>query len=316
MLKKPLVSICIPTFNRCEYLKKTLDSMIIQPEFLDGRVEVVICDNASEDNTPAVGAKYSRNYPNIHYYRNSENIRDRNFPMVLSKANGTFRRLNNDTYLLDNGTLANFCALVEKYRETKPQIFFTDANRIISDQVVIPFNEAIVKAGYMVTWLGGFSIWEDDCDGIEKDTDACKLQLWQVNKAYELGFKKGACVIYNARIGKTQQVKKKNMSYGIHKIFYKNYLSLLKPYVNNESITIQEYELIRKDLLYNFFTSIMIDWELQREKVNYSDKENLKKIIFNEYQDEPYWNEYLSFYNKKVRRRKFKLFFRKLFGNE
>jgi len=36
--KKPLVSICIPTFNRAPYLKQSLDSIISQNEFQSGDV--------------------------------------------------------------------------------------------------------------------------------------------------------------------------------------------------------------------------------------------------------------------------------------
>ena len=44
---KPLVSICIPTYNRVEQLKITMESIMAQPEFREGKVEIVISDNAS-----------------------------------------------------------------------------------------------------------------------------------------------------------------------------------------------------------------------------------------------------------------------------
>ena len=43
---QPLVSICIPTYNRAECLKETIESIICQPEFLEGKVEIVVSDNA------------------------------------------------------------------------------------------------------------------------------------------------------------------------------------------------------------------------------------------------------------------------------
>ena len=48
---KPLVSICIPTYNRVEQLKITMESIMAQPEFREGKVEIVISDNASDDDT-------------------------------------------------------------------------------------------------------------------------------------------------------------------------------------------------------------------------------------------------------------------------
>lgn len=48
-----LLSICIPTFNRKNDLKKMLDSITA-----DNKVEVVICDDGSNDNTDELVKKY------------------------------------------------------------------------------------------------------------------------------------------------------------------------------------------------------------------------------------------------------------------
>ena len=53
--RKPLVSICIPTYNRGNCLKSILDSMIQQSEFQQGLVEVVVSDDASDDDTENIG---------------------------------------------------------------------------------------------------------------------------------------------------------------------------------------------------------------------------------------------------------------------
>ena len=77
---KPLLSICIPTYNRAAYLRQCVDAIVGQEGF-DDRLEVVISDNCSTDDTQAVSLEYQEKHPNIHYYRNEENIRDQNFPL-------------------------------------------------------------------------------------------------------------------------------------------------------------------------------------------------------------------------------------------
>ena len=50
-----LLSICIPTYNRCSYLKKTLESIVSQKIFeTTDLVEIVISDNCSSDGTADV----------------------------------------------------------------------------------------------------------------------------------------------------------------------------------------------------------------------------------------------------------------------
>ncbi len=70
----PLLSICIPTFNRRKYLKECLDSIITQEAFNEQDIEIVISDNASEDDTTTLVKEYMDLHPNIVYHRNEENI--------------------------------------------------------------------------------------------------------------------------------------------------------------------------------------------------------------------------------------------------
>lgn len=121
-MDKPLLSICIPTYNRSKYLKNSIESIICQQEFLDGKVEIVISDNASEDDTYSVVKAYTDRYWNVFYHRNSENIRDRNFPMVLSQAHGVLRRLCNDTLVFSPDALAGMCRVIEEniHRHRRP----------------------------------------------------------------------------------------------------------------------------------------------------------------------------------------------------
>ncbi len=75
-MNKPLLSICIPTYNRAPYLKELLDSIVCQfdDQEIYNQVEVIISDNASEDNTTEVVAEYQKKYENIRYFRNKENV--------------------------------------------------------------------------------------------------------------------------------------------------------------------------------------------------------------------------------------------------
>ena len=98
-MSKPLLSICIPTRNRAEYLEKSIDSLIRQEEF--PHVEVVILDNCSTDGTEKVDRGYQQKFNNIIYHRNTEDISDKNFPMVTMIAHGIYRKLFNDTALFE-----------------------------------------------------------------------------------------------------------------------------------------------------------------------------------------------------------------------
>ena len=177
--EKPLLSIFIPTYNRSKYLKRSLDSIIIQDEFLDGRVEIVISDNASTDDTEEVVKPYLEKYTNIYYSKNTENVRDKNNPTVLSKAHGRLRRLCNDTLIFHPNSLKAMCAVVDKYKNSQPFIFW--ANGAAKSETEIEnthFREYVKKISYWMTSIACFSIWDNECNAIGADFDGCELLLW------------------------------------------------------------------------------------------------------------------------------------------
>lgn len=70
---RPLLSICIPTFNRAAFLEVSLASVLTQTEQWPELVEVVVSDNASTDDTRAVLGRYAEQF-HFRLHRNSENI--------------------------------------------------------------------------------------------------------------------------------------------------------------------------------------------------------------------------------------------------
>lgn len=296
---KPLVSICIPTYNRSSNLRKTIESIVIQQEFVDKKVEIVISDNASTDNTEEVGREYANKYENISYFRNKENIRDKNFPLVLSRANGVLRKLNNDTLEINDGSLKDFCDLVLKYRDKKPVIFLKNSEDNNIPNYIIDFETAINKLSYLITYIGSYTMWDDDCKDVENDTDGCELLLWQVKKFLELASKKNAVFIYHKVFGTINSVAKKDISYGLYKVFYVNYFSLLKPYFESGQLSSKTKDYLERDLLFSFYPYWIYKWEANAKELKYSDTENLKKDVFNQYKDKEYFNEFLRYYNFK-----------------
>lgn len=71
-----LLSICIPTYNRCFFLKKNLEllSSIIVNLGIKTDIEVIVIDNCSSDNTQLVVHEEQNNFVYFRYIRNDKNI--------------------------------------------------------------------------------------------------------------------------------------------------------------------------------------------------------------------------------------------------
>lgn len=86
----PILSICIPTYNRSKFLSEALDSIIISLTGFEDKVEIIISDNASSDDTVDAVKKYLSKYNFIKYSRNKDNVADKNFFIVASLAMGKY----------------------------------------------------------------------------------------------------------------------------------------------------------------------------------------------------------------------------------
>jgi abequosyltransferase len=71
-----LLSICIPTYNRAQYLKYNIDILISQIKRAEpDQVEICVSDNASTDHTEELVRDYVKLYPNIPIRYNKNETR-------------------------------------------------------------------------------------------------------------------------------------------------------------------------------------------------------------------------------------------------
>jgi glycosyltransferase involved in cell wall biosynthesis len=70
-MPKPLVSLCVPTRNRCGALRESLPKILAQSY---SPLEILISDNGSTDGTETLCREAAQGDPRVRYVRHSENI--------------------------------------------------------------------------------------------------------------------------------------------------------------------------------------------------------------------------------------------------
>ena len=104
MSMKPLVSICIPTYNGAGTLSRTLDAMVPQ---LSENIEIIINDDCSNDNTLNIAREYQAGFNTIKVFKNNKNLgMDKNFHKITQLASGKFIWFCGQDDLLGEGTLS------------------------------------------------------------------------------------------------------------------------------------------------------------------------------------------------------------------
>lgn len=88
------LSICIPTYNRAEFLKQAILSVIKQMDDIYwDQVEIAISDNHSKDNSNEIVKKIQEDYPQCHIVFDSADKNygpDRNYLRAVSLAHGEY----------------------------------------------------------------------------------------------------------------------------------------------------------------------------------------------------------------------------------
>src|SRR4030042_5645268 len=158
--KKPTVSVIIATYNRAQWLKKSIQSILNQT-YQD--FELIVVDDHSTDETPQAVKSFKDK--RIKYFRQTKT-----FPIKsqgaaaarnigLRKARGSLIAFNDDDDLWKKQKLAKQFKALEK-ADQKTGVVYSRIRRI-SDQgkKLIPTEKEIVKEGdvhrdlFLETWI-------------------------------------------------------------------------------------------------------------------------------------------------------------------
>lgn len=257
--KQPLLSICIPTYNRAEYLEDTLKSIISDDAF-SLEIEIIISDNASQDRTRQLGEEYALKYKNIIYYRNEENIEDRNFFLALSRGKGKYVRLCNDTLHFKKGVLDMMLHQIEIGSEDTPLFFIQNISFLSNVNVqktIIGKQGLIENLSFWITWIGNFGGWRKSLGAIENPDKYANLKLPQVDWFFQLLSNDKALVFFGDLFDSIYPNKKGG--YNFFYVFIVNYLFLIKKNVSNIFVIEKEkYRLFRYHILPFYYRLLIL----------------------------------------------------------
>ncbi len=227
------LSICIPTRNRASTLERSLASIANSQAFGALRdVEIVVCDNASTDHTPAVVQRFVAVHGDrIRYFRNESDVGDRNFETVLRHGRGDFLKLSNDSLAWSEEGLVHVHELVGACAKLKPAVFFLNGARPTPEPVLVleTPDQLLDAVSFQLTWIGSFGMWRQDLDQMRDFSRCADRQLAQVDVFCRLATTGRPVVVSNVQFGAVLDVGRKG-GYDLAKVFGVNYLAILSSF--------------------------------------------------------------------------------------
>lgn len=296
-MQQPYLSICIFTYNRWENLSRCLESLFSQPEVDTGKIEVVVSDNASSDNTENICREYEKKYSCFKYFRHSTTVpAGDNLVYALSYGTGELLKLCKDTMIFQPGALAFLCEAIEKYRATKPLLWFSNGRLPAGKNLIVEGNVSskfVQLTSCHVTDVSAVAVWKKDWLGLENELPIIRgSSFGHVKKICECLSNNPRWVIVHKKIHTLILPLGKDVSYGIYNVFYKDFISILNIYKEQGTITSEAVEKVRYDLLMQTFTYFIIGYMFHYPQYKFSQTENLREEIFNAYKNEIYFDDF------------------------
>ena len=170
-----LLTVAIPTYNRAANLEFALSRLLKQR---NERIEFLISDNCSSDNTCEVVKKYQNEYSDLRYRRNDENVgAARNYIECYNNAKGKFVYLLADDDVLLDGALEQITSFLDAHSDISilylNHVFFRDVYEgeekctapyinISEDIVTLNKTEFMKYAGMRITFTPSIVISRED----------------------------------------------------------------------------------------------------------------------------------------------------------
>lgn len=285
-----LLSICIPTYNRGEILDKTIQGYVTDQVF-DERVELVISDNCSTDNTRSIVEKYMRIYKNIIYNCNDENIIDVNFIKVLSLGRGKYLKLMNDTVTLNSGVLKSMLDIISlNMKDLKPIFFYQNISFLNSNKILCcsTLNELVSNVSFYIGWITNFGVWREDYELLENKDRIVHLNFIQTDLTIRLLISHKCIIIHFADYYNVAELTNKG-GYNLFHTFGVNYLKIFEEYLKSNILKkkifrIEKYRLFRYFLIGWYRTLILF-----KDKRYAFEKRDAIKILLRNYRYCPYF---------------------------
>jgi len=129
-MEQVLLSIIIPIFNVERYINKCVDSIVSQDL---KHCEVLLIDDGSTDRCPLICEEYSKQFPNVHFFRKENGgLSDaRNYG--ISKASGKYLMFVDGDDYLDQESVKRFLRII---LDSNPDIIVGQSYAVFEDGTI------------------------------------------------------------------------------------------------------------------------------------------------------------------------------------
>lgn len=227
----PILTICIPTYNRANCLEQQLIRLQELDEVSRQSIEIIVSDNCSKDDTPKIAQKFSETL-NFTYLRNQENLGpDGNFLQCFQKSSGRYIWLLGDDDYLCTKHIPELLAILEENKYGLIHISNHNKKKVL--QTFASHEDYIGKLGTWLTFMSA-NIFCREIIAANDYAPSIGTYLIQVPMYMDAIFKREENAICNYHLFDAATACATSGGYNIMRVFIKNFSEILDGYRGKE----------------------------------------------------------------------------------
>lgn len=278
---QPILSLCIPIYNRQDYLQRQLERFLEDRDLFVEDIHLFISDNCSTDDLRSCVEKYKIRGLNLEYHRNETNIGpDKNFELCFRNGKGKY------TWLLgsDDVPVSGFIRqLVDQLHHGDYGLFHLSTNpRKEKLQVYTDNNEMAVAVNYWITFMSANIINTKSYEGLD-------LSAYRSSNMIQVPVYLNAClshqqnaIYFSENLFEKETDNANNGGYHFFRVFVSNLFSIYESFVNRGSLSGSAYERIKKIEYKTLLTPYIVFLLIFKRNRNF-DTTNSWKILYHYY---------------------------------
>lgn len=291
MKSQPLLSICIPIYNREQYLERMLSRFMEDNELFKEEIYLFIADNCSQDDLGKCCRKYQAMGLNLEYHRNDENIGpDRNFELCFHRGKGKYTWLLGSDDIPVSGFLRELLSQLRHKDYGLFHLSMKPRKEQLTEYTVC--DEMVVAVNYWITFMSA-NIIRTDTIGAVDFSDYRQSNMIQVP-----AYLNACCTYKNNAICYLPQFFEKesdganNGGYNLFKVFVTNLYGIYDSYVKKGLLSQNGFNKVIKVEFKDFLCGYIIDLLVLKRRRNFI-TDDAWHHLSNYYIDKPYAYFYL-----------------------
>lgn len=294
IIEQPLLSLCIPIYNRLSYLERQLARMLEDKDLFVKQIQLIISDNCSEDDLESCCIRFQKQGLNLVYHRNVVNIgAECNFEWCYNHANAKYIWILGSDDIPKKGVVRKIVECLETGYYGLLHLSMTKMDQELT--IYHNSDKMAVRMNYWVTFVSANILLLESLKkmNISKGNGSMIIHVPIILNA--CFFSPENAVLYLPQFFEEGTDGANNGGYNLFQVFVGNLFAIYESFVEKGLLSKGSYEKIKKIEFKDFLVSWIFSILILKKNRNFI-RGNDWKILWKHYGCKPYAYYYLLKY--------------------